>query len=75
MCIAIACFPGCDVINFEINLILSNQAVFLHDQKCLGKNSKILRMKGALRRNKKYFSSLLKGFQLLKIVHALRVTL
>ena len=26
------CFPRCDVIDFEINLILSNQAVFLHDQ-------------------------------------------
>ena len=28
MCIAIACYPGCNVINFEINL-----TVFLHDQK------------------------------------------
>ena len=29
VCIAIVCFPDCDVINFEIN----NQAIFLHDQK------------------------------------------
>ena len=31
ICIAIICFLGCDVKNFEINL--SNQAVFLVDQK------------------------------------------
>ena len=30
--IAISCFPGCDIINFESNF-LSNQAFFLHDQK------------------------------------------
>ena len=23
MCIAIVCFPGCDIINFEIDLIFS----------------------------------------------------
>ena len=27
MCIAIVCQPGCDVMNFEVNL-LSTQAVF-----------------------------------------------
>ena len=31
-CFAIVCFPGSDIINFEINH-LSNQAIFLHDQK------------------------------------------
>ena len=31
MCIAVVCSLDCDVINFEI--YLSNQAVFLHDQK------------------------------------------
>ena len=30
--VVIVCFPDCDVINFEINLYLSNQAVFLSDQ-------------------------------------------
>ena len=34
MCITIVCFQGYDVINFEIlKPYLSNQAVFLHDQK------------------------------------------
>ena len=35
MCIVIVCFPRCDVTNFQINLILtlSNQALFLYDQK------------------------------------------
>ena len=28
MCIAIVCEPGCDVMNFEVNFFLSNQAVF-----------------------------------------------
>ena len=28
MCIAIVCEPGCDVMNFEVYLYLSNQAVF-----------------------------------------------
>ena len=35
MCIAIVCLPGCDVINFEINLIFL--AVFLQDQKVMTK--------------------------------------
>ena len=33
MCIAIACFPGCDVRNFEIKLIFLIKPFFLHDQK------------------------------------------
>ena len=32
MYIAIVCYPGCEVINFEITFV-SNQVVFLHDQK------------------------------------------
>ena len=31
MRITFACYPVCDVINFEINLF-SNQPVFIHDQ-------------------------------------------
>ena len=38
MCVAVVCSAGSDVINFEINL-LSNQAVFLHDQKVKAKPS------------------------------------
>ena len=33
MCIAIACFPGCNVRNFEIKLIFPIKPFFLHDQK------------------------------------------
>ena len=33
MCIAIACYPGCDVMNFEINFIFLILPFFLHDQK------------------------------------------
>ena len=33
MCIAIVCQPGCDIINFEINLTSLIKQFFLHDQK------------------------------------------
>ena len=33
MCIVTVCEPGCDVINFEINLIFLLMPFFLHDQK------------------------------------------
>ena len=32
MCIVIVCEPGCDVRNFEINLIFLIKPFFLHDQ-------------------------------------------
>ena len=63
MCIAIVCFPGCDVIKFEINLISWNKSFF-----CMTKNSVSWEQKELLRWNKMYFSSFLKGFQLRKIV-------
>ena len=44
MCIAIVCFPGCDVINLEINL---DQDVFL--PKSQDENLDILRPKRALK--------------------------
>ena len=37
MCIAIVCHPGCDVMDFEINLIFLMQPFFLHDQKVITK--------------------------------------
>ena len=37
MCIAIVCYPGCDVMDFEINLIFPIQPFFLHDQKAMPK--------------------------------------
>ena len=33
MCIAIVCFPGCEMINFETKFYVSNQSAFLHNQK------------------------------------------
>ena len=66
-------FPGCDVINFEINFIFLIK-LFL----CITKKSrqfKYLEKKKILRWNKNYFSSLLNGFQLPKIVSCLRVCL
>ena len=35
--IAIVCYPGCDVMDFEINLIFLTEPVFLHDQKVMTK--------------------------------------
>ena len=37
MCIGIVCYPGCDVMNFEINLIFLIEPFFLHDQKVMTK--------------------------------------
>ena len=33
MCIAIVCYPGCEVMDFEINLIILIKPFFLHAQK------------------------------------------
>ena len=35
--IAIASYPGCDVMDFEINLIILISPFFLHDQKLMTK--------------------------------------
>ena len=37
MCIAIVYYPGCDVMDFEINLIFLIELFFLHDQKVMAK--------------------------------------
>ena len=37
MCIAIVCYPGCDVMDFEINLIFLIEPFFQHDQKVMTK--------------------------------------
>ena len=39
MCIAIVCYPGCDVMYFEINLIFPIEPFFLHDQTVMSKTS------------------------------------
>ena len=73
VCIAVVYFPSCNVINFEINL--SNQAVFLHDQKLKTKVLITSERKKLLEWFKKHFSSFLKEFQLPKIVLDLKVLL
>ena len=41
MCIVIACLPGCDVINFEINLIVLIKPFFVYKTKKSRQNFKI----------------------------------
>ena len=48
MCIAIACQPGCDVINFEVNLVFLTK-LFYYMTKCKDKNLNILRTKRAFK--------------------------
>ena len=75
MCIAIVCYPGCDVMDFEINLIFLIKPFFLQDQKVMAKTEISWERKELLRSNKKHFSSFLKCFQFPKIVSDLRVRL
>ena len=37
MCIGIVCVPGCDVMDFDINLIFQIESFFLHEQKVMTK--------------------------------------
>ena len=62
MCIGIICKPGGDVMNFEINHIFLIKLLFLHDQNVVIKTKTSWEQKKLLRRNKKHFSSFLKGF-------------
>ena len=74
-CIAIICYPGCDIINFEINLIFLIKAVFLNKQKINIKIWISWEQNKLSRGNKKGFSLLLKNFQLPKIDSDLRIRL
>ena len=71
-CIAFVSEPGCDVINFEINLIFLIRPFFdiseNSRQKIKYENEKSLQ-------GEKNFSALLKGFQFPKIFSDLRVRL
>ena len=55
MPIAIVCKPGCDVMNFEVDLIFLVKPFFLHDQKVVTK-TKISWERKELLRFKKHFS-------------------
>ena len=68
-------YLSCDVMDFEINLIFLIESFFLHDQKVMTKILISWEWKELLKWDKKHFLSILKGFQLLKIVSHLRVRL
>ena len=70
MCIANACFPGRDVIIFEINLILLIKLFYYMTEKSRQKFKYLQK-----ERWKKTFFTFLKGFHLPKIVPDLRVHL
>ena len=75
ICVVVACYPGCDVMDFETNFIFLIEPFFLHDQKVMTKTLICWERKELLRWNTKHFSSFLKGFLLSKIVSDLRVRL
>ena len=79
MSIAIVCFPGSDVINFEINLTFLIKSFFYMIKKPRLKFKHFENEKNfkdeIKRRNKNHFSSFLQGFQLPKIVSDLRMHL
>ena len=64
MFVVIVCFPGCDVVIFEINLV-SNQAVFTWP-KNQDKNLNILGGKELLKWDKKLFFIIFKGLSVAK---------
>ena len=66
--IAIACKPGCDVMNFQVNLNLFNQAVFHTWPKCRDKNLNILRMERAFKMKWKAFFIIFKGLSINQII-------
>ena len=62
MCIAIACFAGCDVINFQTNLIFLIEP-FLYMIKKSDKNRNILVIKRAFKVKKAFLVSHFKSFK------------
>ena len=68
MCITIIYWPGYDVMKFEINLtFLTMPFYYMTKKKVKTKTEISWERKELLGWNKNHFSSLLKGFQLLKI--------
>ena len=63
MFIAIVYKPGCDVMNFEVNLTFLIKPSFLHNQKVVTKTKISWERKELLRWHKKHFPSFLKGIQ------------
>ena len=74
-CITIACYPGRDAINFEINLGFLIKWFFFKTKKSRPKTEMSWAWKELLRSNKKHFSLFLTEFWLSKIVSDLAVRL
>ena len=72
VCLAIVCFPGCNVINFEIKFLIKP---FFYITKNLRQKLKYHQNENTIFIIKKHFSSYLKGCQLRNIVSDLRVCL
>ena len=66
MSIAILGKPGCDVMNFEVNLIFLIKPFFVHDQS-RDKKLNILRTKRGAKINQKTFSITFKGLSIKQI--------
>ena len=65
MCIAIVCKPGCDVMNFEVNLKgARRKAVFPTLPKSRDKNLNNLRTKRAFKMKQKTFFIIFKGLSI-----------
>ena len=61
MVIAIVCYPGCDVMNFEVSLIFVIKQFFFTWLKSHDKNFNILRRKRAFKMKQKAFFIIFKG--------------
>ena len=64
MCIAIACKPGCENMNFEVNLIFLIKPFFPTWPKSCDKNLNTLRMKRLFKIKYKAFSIISKGLSI-----------
>ena len=75
MRIKIVCWPGCDAIKFETNVIFLIKPFRCMTKKSRQKSKYLENEEEFLRWNKKHFSSFLKRFQLPKFVSDLRLRL
>ena len=73
MCIVIVCFPGCDVIIFEINFIFLIMPIFCMIENSRQKLKSFEHEKSFLRWNRKHFASFWKCFQWSQTLSDLRV--
>ena len=73
MCIVIVCFPGCDVIIFDIDFIFLIMPIFCMTENSRQKLKSFEYEKSFLRWNRKHFASFWNCFQWSQILSDLRV--